>query len=374
MSIPPSPLFGTKRRRYFSRMESKWNPGNHFKGRGAQIKTKNRFLTREYVTEHIEGLDEELHLSPHTKIYQEQSKSIVNKIASPDLGMGYSLNPYQGCEHGCSYCYARNTHENYGLDAGIDFESKIMVKANAAKLLEQLFLKKSWKATPISLSGNTDCYQPAERNLSITRELLSVFLKYRHPVGIITKNSLILRDIDLLQELASHRLVHVYISITTLDEQLRRVMEPRTASASKRLQTIAELSKSGIPVGVMNAPIIPGLNDHEIPSILKEASKAGALSAGKTLIRLNGNVGAIFKDWLTTNYPTKASKVWNQIQSIHGGQVNDSRFGKRMTGEGKIADMINQLFITSKKKHFLTKSFPDYDLTLFRKGGNLNLF
>lgn len=374
MSNIPITLSIVRIRWYFRSMENQFNLESHFKGRGAQIKTRNRFLSREYVTEHLEGLDEELHVNPHTKIYYEQSKSIVNKISSPDLGMSYSLNPYQGCEHGCSYCYARNTHENYGLDAGIDFESKIMVKNNAANLLEELFLKKSWRATPISLSGNTDCYQPIERKLSITRALLSVFLKYRHPVGIITKNSLILRDLDILQELARHRLVHVYLSITTLDEQLRRAMEPRTASASKRIQTIAQLSDSGIPVGVMNAPIIPGLNDHEIPSILKAASEAGALAAGKTLIRLNGNVAPIFKNWITTHYPNRASKVWSQIQSIHGGQVNDSRFGKRMTGEGKIAEIINQLFLTAKNKHFQHKSFPDYDLSLFRKGGNLTLF
>lgn len=355
-------------------MECQLNPQNPLRGRGSQIKTKNRFSNTEYVTDHIEGLDEELYLSPATKIFYEQSKTIVNKITSPDLGMAYSLNPYQGCEHGCTYCYARNTHDNYGFDAGMDFESKIMVKQNAAKLLEDLFHSRNWKATPISVSGNTDCYQPLERKLKITRSLLEVFLKYLHPVGMITKNSLILRDLDLLQELAKNNLVHIYISITTLDEKLRRSMEPRTSSAKKRFETIEQLSKLGIPVGVMNAPIIPGLNDHEMPEILRIAAESGALSAGKTLVRLNGNVADIFKDWLFKNYPDRAPKIIDQISSAHGGKLNDSQFGRRMKGEGKIAEIIQMLFETSKNKYFKGRSFPAYDLTKFRKGGNFTLF
>jgi DNA repair photolyase len=347
---------------------------SYFKGRGAQIKTENRFLKSQYVTDHIEGLDEPLLESPTTQIFFETPKKIVNKVDSPDLSMMYSMNPYQGCEHGCIYCYARNTHEYYGFSAGLDFESKIIVKKNAAALLEHHLLNKNWNAVPIMLSGNTDCYQPQEKKFEITRNILKVFASYRHPVGMITKNSLILRDLDLLKDLASDNLVHVYISITTLNEDLRRILEPRTASSIKRLKTIEELAKAGVPVGVMNAPIIPGLNHHEIPGVLKAASDHGALAAGMTVVRLNGSIGKIFEDWLRKNFPDRFDKVWNQISSFHGGNVNDSQFGRRMSGEGNIADAIHQLTRAAKKKYFADKKLPAYDLTKFRKGGNLSLF
>ena len=347
---------------------------SYFKGRGAQIKSENRFSKSNYVTDHIEGLDEPLLESPTTQIFLETPKKIVNKVDSPDLSMMYSMNPYQGCEHGCIYCYARNTHEYYGFSAGLDFESKIIVKKNAATLLEQFLLNKNWNAVPIMLSGNTDCYQPQEKKFEITRKLLKVFANYRHPVGLITKNSLILRDLDLLKDLASDQLVHVYISITTLDEDLRRILEPRTASSIKRLKTIEELAKANVPVGVMNAPIIPGLNHHEIPEILKASANHGALATGMTVVRLNGSVGKIFEDWLRKNFPDRYDKVWNQICSFHGGNVNDSQFGRRMSGEGNIADAIHQLYRASKTKYFKLKSMPAYDLTKFRKGGNLSLF
>lgn len=347
---------------------------SYFKGRGAQIKTENKFLKANYVAQHIEGLDEPLLESPITQVFHENPKKIVNKVESPDLGMMYSLNPYQGCEHGCIYCYARNTHEYYGFSAGLDFESKIVVKENAPRLLEEHILKKSWNAVPIMLSGNTDCYQPQEKKLEITRRLLKVMVQYRHPVSIISKNSLVLRDLDLLQDLAADHLVHVYISITTLDENLRRVMEPRTASSLKRLQTVESLSRAGVPVGIMNAPIVPGLNHHEIPMVLKAAADHGAGTAGMTVVRLNGAVGKIFEDWLRKNFPDRAEKVWNQIASMHGGNVNDSQFGRRMAGEGNIADTIHQLFRAAKKKYFQGRTMPPYDLTRFRKGGNLGLF
>lgn len=347
---------------------------NYFKGRGAQIKSENKFLKAQYVTEHTEGLDEALLSNPSTQIFYESPKKIVNKVDSPDLNFGYSMNPYQGCEHGCIYCYARNTHEYYGLSAGLDFESKIIVKKNAAQLLEQQLLKPGWNATPIMLSGNTDCYQPQEKKFEITRSLLKVFAKYRHPVGLITKNSLVLRDIDILKDLAADGLVHVMISITTLDEDLRRVMEPRTASASKRLQCIEQLAKENIPVGVMNAPVIPGLNHHEITRVLKAAANSGALTAGITIVRLNGSIAKIFEDWLRKNFEDRFDKVWNQIRSLHNGQVNDSNFGRRMHGEGNIADAIHQLFRVSKKIYFKDRHLPPYDLTKFRKGGNLMLF
>lgn len=346
----------------------------YFRGRGSQIKTRNRFLTSEYVAEHVEGLDEEQFSSPATQIYYENPKKVVNKVTSPDLSMMYSLNPYQGCEHGCIYCYARNTHEYWGFNAGLDFESKIIAKKNAPWLLEKFILHPDWNAVPISLSGNTDCYQPLERKLEITRGLLRVFGRYRHPVGIITKNSLILRDLDILTDLAKDNLVHVYISITTLNEELRGVMEPRAASAAKRLKTVSALANAGVPVGIMNAPIIPGLNDHEIPNVLKAASEAGARTAGMTIVRLNGAIGKIFEDWLRKNYPNKFDKVWNQISAAHGGSVNDSQFGRRMKGEGPYAQAVHQLFGSSRKKYFQGRSMPSYDLTKFRKGGTICLF
>jgi DNA repair photolyase len=346
----------------------------YFKGRGAQIKTGNKFLKAEYVTEHIEGLDEPLLENPHTQIFHESPKKIVNKIVSPDLNGMYSMNPYQGCEHGCIYCYARNTHEYYGFSAGLDFESKIIVKENAPLLLEKHILNPKWQPVPIMLSGNTDCYQPQERKFEITRKILKVMAQYRHPVGIISKNSLVTRDIDILKDLASDNLVHVMISITTLNEELRRQMEPRTASGLKRLKVVEELAKANIPVGIMNAPIIPGLNHHEIPQILKAAADHGALTAGMTVVRLNGSIGKIFEDWLRKNFPDRFDKVWNQISSLHGGDVNDSQFGRRMSGEGTLADVIQQLYRTSKRKYFADRGLPPYDLTKFRRGGNLSLF
>jgi len=347
---------------------------NYFKGRGAQIKTSNKFLKAQYVDEHIEGLDEPLVENATTQIFYETPKKIVNKVDSPDLGFVFSMNPYQGCEHGCIYCYARNTHEYYGFSAGLDFENKIIAKENAPRLLEQQLLNKNWNAVPIMLSGNTDCYQPIERKLEITRRLLKVLVQYRHPVSIISKNSLVTRDIDLLKDLANDNLVHVMISITTLDEELRRQLEPRTASTIKRLKTVEALAKANIPVGIMNAPLIPGLNHHEIPAILKAAADHGALTAGMTIVRLNGSIGTIFEDWLRKNFPDRFEKVWNQICSMHGGTVNDSQFGRRMKGDGNFADAIHQLFRSSKKKYFGDRKMPPYDLTKFRKGGSYSLF
>ena len=347
---------------------------DYFSGRGAQIKTSNKFLKEHYVQEHIEGIDEALLENPATQIFQETAKKLVNRIDSPDLWNMYSANPYQGCEHGCIYCYARNTHEYYGFSAGLDFESKIIVKKNAPELLEKFILHPKWQAVPIMLSGNTDCYQPQEKKLEITRSMLKVLARYRHPVGIITKNGLITRDLDLLKDLASENLVNVMISITTLNEALRRVMEPRTASSIKRLSTVNMLASAGVPVGVMMAPIIPGLNHHEIPQVLKAAADHGALTVGMTAVRLNGSIGKIFEDWLRKNFPNRFEKVWSQICSLHGGSVNDSQFGRRMTGEGNIADAIHQLFIASKKKFFEGRSMPPYNLTAFRKGGLLSLF
>ncbi|CAN5454833.1 PA0069 family radical SAM protein [soil metagenome] len=346
----------------------------YLKGRGAQINTPNAFSKYEYVQEHMEGLDEELITSTHRSIFIENPRNVVNKIDSPDLNMMYSVNPYQGCEHGCIYCYARNSHQYWGFSAGIDFETKLIVKRNAPLLLEKKFLSRNWKPVPISLSGNTDCYQPLEKEEKITRKLLAVFAQYRNPVGIITKNSLVLRDLDILKDLASDGLVQVFLSLTSLDESLRLKMEPRTATAAKRLKVLADLSNAGIPVGVMVAPIIPGINNQEIPSLLKAAAEHGALSAGYTIVRLNGSIKDLFKDWLIKNFPERASKVWNQISELHGGQVNDSEWGRRMKGDGPISESVAQLFAAAKKKHMNNRSLPEFNLTKFRRNGNYNLF
>lgn len=347
----------------------------YLKGRGAQINTPNRFLKRQYVAEHIEGLDEEMVLDrPPTEIFYETPKKVVNKVDSPDVGMEYSLNPYQGCEHGCIYCYARVTHEYWGYNAGLDFETKIIVKKNAPELLEKRLLGKNWSVKPIVLSGNTDCYQPLEMKLGITRKLLEVFVKYRHPVAIITKNVTILRDLDLLTELGKHHLVRVIFSITTLNEKLRSKLEPRTATAMRKLKAIEKLSANGIPVSIMNAPLIPGLNHHEIPAVIKAAAEHGAKSAGYTIVRLNGYIGDVFKDWLTKNYPGRSNKVLNQIAELHGGTINDSRFGKRMSGQGPMSAIISDLFNNARKKYMKDQTIPPLNTKAFRRGGNYQLF
>lgn len=346
------------------------------KGRGAQFNPKNRFLNGAYVQEHVESIDDwEAEERKTTYIYDE-SKTIVNEVKSPDVGMLYSLNPYQGCEHGCIYCYARNSHEYWGYSAGLDFESKIVVKHNAPALLRKFFESKKWIPAPISLSGNTDCYQPIERKMKLTRQLLEICLEYKNPVGLITKNALILRDTDLLQELAAQNLVCVYTSITSVDEHLRMMLEPRTTTYKTRLKIVETLSSKGIPAGIMNAPIIPGLNDTHVHDVLQAAANAGAKWAGYTIVRLNGALSDIFKDWLYKAFPDRAEKVWHQIQDCHGGQVNDSRFGTRMSGEGNFAAIIKQQFKLYCRKFKLNESKFEYNTNAFRRnnGGQLELF
>ncbi|GAA4302808.1 hypothetical protein GCM10023183_14810 [Nibribacter koreensis] len=286
------------------------------------------------------------------------------------------MNPYQGCEHGCVYCYARNTHAYWGLGAGLDFEQKIIVKENAPQVLKQQLENPNWKVRPIMLAGNTDCYQPIEAKRKITRQLLEVLLQYKHPVSVITKNALILRDLDILQELHKHQLLHVNISITTLQEELRQKMEPRTATGIRRLAVVKTLAEAGLPVNVMVAPVIPGLNDQEIPSILQAAANAGALSAAYTVVRLNGVIGEIFEDWVMKAYPDRGAKVLDQIKSCHGGSLNDSQFGRRMQGEGQWAETIKSLFKVYYQKCFSGRSMPPYDFTQFtpRAGKQLTMF
>ncbi len=337
------------------------------KGRGSQLNTPNRFSKYETVTEFVEGLDEPLIQEVNTHVYFDYPKQIVNEIKSPDVGMQFSANPYQGCEHGCIYCYARNSHEYWGFSAGLDFESKLIAKPNAAELLTQTFEKKTWKPAVISLSGNTDCYQPIERKYKLTRSLLEVCLRYKNPVGIITKNQLILRDIDVLKQLAEHQLVHVFVTITSLDESIRQKLEPRTTTYQNRLKIIKELTKAGIPCGVMVAPVIPGLTNYGIAGVIEAAGNAGAYTAGYTILRLNGQVKHLFTDWVHKTYPDAATKILKQVAECHGGKTNDSRFGTRMKGEGKIAESIRNLFVASRKKHLSLQPAYEFDLSAFER-------
>src|SRR5688572_10401036 len=289
----------------------------YIKGRGAQLNTKNRFEKTERVLEHFEGIDELPEMGQKTQLLNEYPKSVLNRNDSPDLPFVYSLNPYQGCEHGCVYCYARNVHQYWGYSAGLDFEQKIIAKPHAPMVLRKQYQNKNYLPESTTLSGNTDCYQPVERKMKITRALLEVFLEFGHPVGIITKNNLILRDLDILSELAKLNLVHVMISITSLDDNLRMLMEPRTSTAINRFKVVKTLSDAGIPTGVMTAPIIPGLNSDEIPDLIKTAADNGATAAGYTMVRLNGSVKDIFHDWLYKTFPDAADKIWHQVEACH---------------------------------------------------------
>lgn len=352
----------------------------NYKGRGAQLNTRNRFdrfvhERRDDFLEHCTKNGEDLSKGK-TNYTLVHPKSIVNKVSSPDVGMAFSLNPYQGCEHGCIYCYARNTHEYWGFSAGVDFEREIMIKHNAHKLLEDYITRRNWSPQPIVLSGNTDCYQPAERKYKLTRRCLEVMLKYKHPVGIITKNALILRDLEVLKKLAALNLVVVNVSVTSMDEKTRRILEPRTVSIKKRLNTIKILSDHGIPVRAMLAPIIPGINSHEILKMAKAVSDHGALAINHTIVRLNGAIGEIFTDWIHKALPDKADKVLNQIKSCHGNSLNESRFKIRMRGEGPIAEQINNMMSLAKRRYFQNKELPVLNLEAFDPcpNGQLKLF
>lgn len=342
-------------------------------GRGAQINPNNPFENRVKSTDIDENwFDEDLPVTK-TRIVDTFPKTIVNKVISPDTGMEYSLNPYQGCEHGCVYCYARNTHTYWGYSSGTDFETTILAKKNAAELLEKKITSKSWRAHPIMLSGNTDCYQPVEKELQLTRQLLEVFLKYKHPVGIVTKNTLILRDLDLLKELNRFGLISVAISVNTLDDKLRRKLEPRASSINKRLQLIERLSAVGIPVTVLAAPIIPGLNDHDIFNLVKKVASLGARRITHIVLRLNGDLPEIFADWLDKSYPDRAKKVLNKVSEMHKGKLGSSVYGERMRGTGIIAEMINQQFKMAKRLYLLDKPPFVYNTSVFEKKKSMQM-
>jgi len=350
-------------------------PPSYHKGRGAQINTKNRFLKNQQVREHVEGIDDWTESHEATQYIEQEVKSIVNKVDSPDVGMFYSMNPYQGCEHGCIYCYARNVHEYWGYSAGLDFERKIVVKKNAPEVLRKFLMNPRWECVPISISGNTDCYQPAEQHYRITRQLLEICNEFSQPVGLITKNGGMLRDKDILKKMASRNLVSVLVSITSFDEDLRRLMEPRTTTAKQRLRIIRDLSDEGVRMGVMLGPMIPGLNEHEMQRIMKAASENGAKFSAYTFIRLNGAVKLLFHDWLYKNFPDRADKVWHLIESGHDGKVNDSRWGVRMRGEGNIAALVAQQYKKYGRLYGLNAERWELDCTKFcRPGQQLNMF
>lgn len=345
------------------------------KGRGAQFNPHNRFEANERYIE-LDLIDNGLEPDEFkTKYIEVYPKTILNKTPSPDIPYNYSMNPYQGCEHGCVYCYARSTHPFWGYSAGLDFEGVILVKKSAPQLLEQQFKKKSWKAQPIMLSGNTDCYQPIEKKLEITRQILEICWKYRHPVGIITKNALILRDLDVLKKLSEKNLVRVALSITTLNEDLRKKLEPRTASVNMRLKALEVLAKNGIPTRVMFAPIIPGLNGHELLPMAEKTHQLGAQKFGYTLVRLNDEVAEIFEDWIAKAFPDRQEKVLNQIREMRGGNLGEKRFKRGMVGEGPFSEMIRQQYQLVKMKYFngelpkmnveLHENFKDNQLKLF---------
>ena len=340
--------------------------------RGTTLEITNRFETVSYNSfdDGWETVGEELPVI-QTQFFNDHAKSILFKNDSPDVGMAYSINMYRGCEHGCSYCRARPYHEYLGFNAGIDFESKIMVKHDAPVLLRKAFDNKKWIPQSIMMSGNTDCYQPAERKYKITRQILEVFLEYRNPVSILTKNALILRDLDILKELASMNLVSTLLSITSLDPMLRQKLEPRTSTSKMKLKAMEELSKAGIPTGVMVGPIIPGLNDNEVPNILKRSSEAGATRVAHTILRLPYAILPIFTDWIEKNYLEKAKRVLARVMMIRGGKMNDSNFGTRMTGTGAYADYMHQLVHALSEKYNMNQPREPLSTHLFRRPGEL---
>ena len=338
--------------------------GHNIRGRGARGNLPGRFERQTYEPD--PGVAE---MAPHpdTELIPERSKTIISRNKSPDVGFEQSINPYKGCEHGCIYCFARPAHAYLDLSPGLDFETKIVHKPNAAELLRKELAKPGYRCSPIALGINTDGYQPFEKQLGTTRALLEIMLETRHPVMIVTKSALVERDLDLLGELARLGLTQVALSITTLDDELKRRMEPRTASPRRRLTTIERLTEAGVPAGVMFAPVIPALNDHELEAVLKASAEAGALWAGYAVLRLPNEVRPLFKDWLAEQYPLRAEHVMSRVRQIRGGRENDSSFGRRMRGQGTYADLLRQRFDKACRRYGLNRGTrPALKTTLFR--------
>lgn len=332
-------------------------------------------LPKRGTGDNPENRYEPLHVEPDpdddartpTEVYADASRTLLAENKSPDIPFRYSLNPYRGCEHGCIYCYARPSHEYLGFSAGLEFERKLMAKPDAPRLLRKTLLSDRWEPQVIAMSGNTDCYQPIERKLQITRRCLEVFSEFRNPVGIITKSALVARDTDVLAELACHDAVSVNVSVTSLDSEVARRMEPRAARPERRIETIAKLAQAGVPVGVMVAPVVPGLNDEEIPRILDAAAAAGAESSGWLLLRLPKPVDALFQRWLETQFPHRRERVLNRIRACRDGAMSDARFGRRMRGQGVYAQQIQALYETAARRSGLDRPHRTLSAAAFRR-------
>lgn len=351
-----------------------------YRGRGATLNIEGRF-TKQCSEKVDDGwyLEDSDQPHPKTEWLQERAKSIITRNSSPDIGFSQSINPYRGCEHGCVYCYARPCHAYVDLSPGLDFETRIFYKENAPELLEKEFHKSSYRCSPIALGTNTDPYQPIERELKITRQILELFERYQHPFTIVTKSALVLRDRDILSRMAGKNLCAVYISITTLDTRLKNIMEPRTAGPVARLRAVKELTEAKVPVGVMVAPLIPAINDAEMEAILSAGAEAGAKIAGKILIRLPHEVKPLFYDWLNTHFPERSTHVTNLIRQCRNGRDYQNEYGKRMTGEGVFAELLQQRFRVACKRLGLNQDqAPKLDCSLFRPpqrpGDQIRLF
>ncbi|HTU22402.1 MAG TPA: PA0069 family radical SAM protein [Gemmataceae bacterium] len=345
-------------------MEEEQQP---IRGRGASSNPANRFELIHY--ERDDTIGEEEAPAPATRFYRDHARSILVRNDSPDVGFEVSINPYRGCENGCIYCYARPTHEYLGFSAGLDFETKILVKEDAPALLRKELASPKWQPLVVSISGVTDPYQPIERRLGLTRRCLEVFADLRNPVGVVTKSHLVCRDSDLLAELAQYQAAAAFLSITTLDAELARRMEPRATQPTGRLAAIEELTHAGVPVGVLVAPVIPGLTDHELPAILEAAAKAGARCAGYVLLRLPHGLGPLFEQWLRQHYPERCDKVLSRLRDMRGGEIYDPRFGSRMRGEGVLAEQIASLFALGCRRAGIGSRFPSLSTAAFRRPG-----
>ncbi len=334
------------------------------RGRGADTNPRNRFEAF-----HVEPDSEAAADAPpvRTVYLSDDSRSVLVPVEAEDLSFDYGLNPYRGCEHGCAYCYARTYHEYLGFSAGLDFESKIVVKRDAPRLLERELAKPSYRPGKISLSGATDCYQPVERRLRLTRACLEVLGRFRNPVALITKNALVERDIDILRGLAEHQAVAVYLSLTTLEPGLARILEPRASSPRARLGAIASLAEAGVPAGVSAAPMIPGLNDAEMPAILAAAAEHGASFAAYSMVRLPGTVAEVFSGWLERHMPGAKDKILGRIRATHGGRLNSGEASARMRGTGAAALQWRALFHATCRRHGLDPRPPELSLRAFRR-------
>jgi DNA repair photolyase len=351
------------------------------RGRGAAHNPPNRFETLHVEPDpealSVTGEEEDAERRPPTRYLRDSSRSVIARNDSPDVPFSASLNPYRGCEHGCIYCYARPTHEYLGFSAGLDFETRILVKQDAPELLRAKLGSPKWVPETIAMAGVTDPYQPVERRLEVTRGCLEVLAEFRNPVAIVTKNHLVTRDADLLARLAAHGAALVNVSLTTLDERLQRVMEPRTSVPKRRLLAIEKLTSAGVPTRVLLSPIIPGLTDQEIPDLLRAAKNAGAVGASCAPVRLPMAVAPLFEDWLGRHFPDRREKVLNRIRSMRGGRLNDPRFGNRMRGEGIFADQMRSLFRAACRKLDFEDRTPPLRTDAFRRpasGGQLALF